>query len=188
VNPRHPQHATLRVLDVAGRLRRRSAFRLVRQAMLVSAPRKDFRIIHVSVQGNHIHLICEAASAAALGAGMRSFKTSLARRINRMLGRSGAVFADRYHVESLGTVRQVRNAICYVLNNWRRHGEDRDATSWLDPFSTACHYEGWVERDRFRYRRVDAEDVLPKHEPQTWLLRDGWKRAAPISVWDRPGH
>jgi putative transposase len=187
VNARHPQHVTLRVLDNVGRLRRRSAFRLVRQAMLLTARRKDFRIVHVSVQGNHIHLICEAANATALGAGMKGFKTSLARRINRVLGRHGPVFEDRYHIESLSSVRQVRNAICYVLNNWRRHGEDRGATSCIDPFSTACHYKGWTERDPFRYRRVDVEDILPEHEPQTWLLREGWKRAAPISVWERPG-
>jgi hypothetical protein len=64
-------------------------------------------------------------------------------------------------------VRHVRNAICYVLNNWRKHQDDRDAVSWIDPFSTACHFDGWVERDR--------------------LLREGWKRGAPISVWERPG-
>jgi putative transposase len=142
-------------------------FRLVRQAVLVVAPRKDFRVVHMSVQGNHIHLICEAASAPALASGLKGFKTSLARRINGATERHGAVFADRYHVESPSSVRHVRNAICYVLNNWRKHQDDRDAVSWIDPFSTACHFDGWVERDR--------------------LLREGWKRGAPISVWERPG-
>jgi hypothetical protein len=46
------------------------------------------------------------------------------------------VFPDRYHERVLASPRQCRNAICYVLNNFRRHGEDRvgPARQWkLDP-------------------------------------------------------
>jgi putative transposase len=87
----HPLHVTLRVLDQVGRLRRRDAFHSVRKAMLVVATREDFRIVHLSIQGNHLHVVCEAANREALTSGMTAFKTSAARRINRALGRSGQV-------------------------------------------------------------------------------------------------
>jgi putative transposase len=114
-NPRHPLHVTLRVLDDVPRLRRRDAFHAIRKSMLVVAVREDFRIVQLTIQGNHIHAVCEAASRAALTSGMTAFKTSAARRLNIVLGRSGRVFADRYHVEVLTSPRQVRNGLAYVL-------------------------------------------------------------------------
>jgi len=190
---RHPLHVTLRVLDGVGRLRRRVAYRAVRQALLVVAPRPDFRVVHASVQGNHIHLVCEADHRLALARGVQAFKTSLARRLDRALGRTGPVFEDRYHVEVLESVRQTRNAICYVLNNWRKHGEHR-GTSWrVDPFSTGVRFAGWAEGKilspwgRGSGPPVRDDELLPSATPRTWLLAEGWRRAPSISVDEVPG-
>ena len=63
--------------------------------------------------------------------------------------RRGSVFPDRYHQEIIDSPRQARNALAYVLNNWRKHREDqaRFAGAWLvDPFSTGVLFAGWKER------------------------------------------
>jgi hypothetical protein len=57
---RLPVHVTLRVTGEVGRLRRRSAYQAVRWAMIKTVGRANFRIVHLSIQGNHIHLLCEA--------------------------------------------------------------------------------------------------------------------------------
>ena len=46
--------------------------------------------------------------------------------------RRGNVFVDRYHAEKITNPRQARRALAYVLNNWRKHFEDRDgvASTW----------------------------------------------------------
>ena len=55
------------------------------------------------------------------------------------------MFPDRYHARIIGSRRQARHALAYVLNNWRRHGEDR-ARRWLvDPFSSGATFAGWRE-------------------------------------------
>ena len=54
------------------------------------------RIIHLSIQRTHLHLIVEANDRDALSSGMQSFEISAARRINRVCKRSGRVFTDRY--------------------------------------------------------------------------------------------
>ena len=66
-----------------------------------AAGRTNFRIVHLSIQGNHIHLLCEA------------------------------------------------DALAYVLNNWRKHRDDRGAmrTAQVDPYSTAVWFPAWAERD-----------------------------------------
>jgi putative transposase len=185
LNPRHPTHITLRVLDEVGRMRRRDAFRVVRRAMLQQARRPDFRIVQLSIQGNHIHMVCEAAGQYALSHGIQGFKISVGKKLNLARGRSGRVFADRYHEEVLTTPTQVRNCLAYVMNNWRRHGEDRGAVTHVDPYSTGMWFTGWAER---RFDVPPDLDVLPSARPRTWLLAEGWKKAnRPISLYEVPG-
>ena len=181
---RFPSHVTLRFIDGLPTMRRRKAMKAIRAAMFVVMPRTDFRIVHLSIQGNHVHLICEAEGRAALSRGMKAFKISAAKRLNKVLGREGTIFADRYHSEVLTTPTQVRNAICYCLNNWRKHGEDRRATVRVDHFSTGYFFHGWKERGPLEHT---SEDLLPSATPQTWLLTKGFRKAPPISLYDRPG-
>ena len=185
----HPVHVTLRVLPAVGRLRRRQGFDAVRKAMQVVLARPGFRIVHMSIQGNHLHLICEASTKSALSRGVQAFKISAARQLNKRLRRKGKVFADRYHAEAITTPTQMRACLCYVLNNWRRHGEDRDATGRVDIFSTGIYFTGWKETDIPKVLVIpEGSDVLPYTAPQTWMLKDGWKRGGPaISLYDCPG-
>ena len=110
------------------------------------------------------------------------------RAINRVLGRAGKVFAYRYHATAIASPRQMRNALSYVLNNWRRHDEDEGSEAAhraaLDPYSTAIHFRGWREGE---YATPAGFEPLPSAAPQTWLLRVGWERRGPISAWDVPG-
>ena len=112
-----------------------------------------------------------------------------ARAINDVCGRKGKVFAYRYHATAISNPRQMRNALSYVLNNWRRHNEDeknhaaRMAT--LDPYSTAIHFRGWKEAPKFAV--PNGYEPLPSAEATTWLLRLGWQRHGLISAYDVPG-
>src|SRR5262252_2358301 len=60
VNARHPQHVTLRVMRGVGWLRGHRAYRAIRRALVVTLARTDFRIVHFSLQSDHVHLLCEA--------------------------------------------------------------------------------------------------------------------------------
>jgi len=122
---------TLRVVAEVGWLRRMDAYRAVRRALTrVLANHDAFRIVHISVQGTHVHVLCEADDKVALARGIQGFQIAAAKALNRLASkravepRTGQVFADRYHVESISSVRQTRHALAYVLNNWRRHHED----------------------------------------------------------------
>ena len=45
----------------------------------------------------------------------------MARALNKVMGRKGPVFADRYHAHLLASPRQAANAVRYVLENWKVH-------------------------------------------------------------------
>ena len=197
VRASQPVHAVLRCAPGVGRLRKRHLYQAIRWSTVVMAKRDDCRIIHLSIQGNHLHLIVEAKDRLRLARGVQAFEISAAQRINRAISqrtgarRTGQVFADRYHATVLTSPRQVRNALAYVLNNWRRHGEDkrRVARRWrMDPFSSGAYFDGWKERER--------ELLLPplptSYQPmvvwfaRSWLLTTGWRRQGLISVSEVP--
>ena len=194
----HPLHVTIRVASDIGSLRKRDMFLAIREASIVTAMREDFRIVHLSVQGTHLHLLVEADSKSAITRGMRGFQISAARQINAVMTartgklRTGAVFPDRYHSRALTSPRAVRHALAYVLNNWRRHREDRDdrARTWaVDPFSSGVMFPGWREREGmptlFRPPRTYLGVVT--WLPRTWLLRTGWTRHGLVSTHEVPG-
>jgi REP element-mobilizing transposase RayT len=194
-----PIHVIMRAAPDIGSLRKRSIMRAVHEATLVATRHEArFRIVHLSLQRTHIHLIVEAENRVALAEGMQAFGISAARNLNRVIGelrgekRSGRVIADRYHARILKTPRQVRNTISYVLNNWRHHGEDKHARAknWvIDPFASGLWFTGWKERDDkgYTYRAPPGYIGFVVWQPTLWLLREGWKRWGLISGYEVPG-
>jgi REP element-mobilizing transposase RayT len=188
VKARHPVHVVLRVIAAVGNLRRRFAYQAIREATLTTARREDFRIVHLSIQRTHLHLIVEANDKAALAAGMQGFQISAAKHLNAAISRNrperrrGTVFPDRYHAEIITSPRQARHTIGYVLGNWRKHREDRaePMRSWtVDWFSSAAMFPGWAEYgdEPFLMRGPATYDPLVVYQPRTWLLREGWKKS-----------
>jgi len=102
-------------------LRSRRAFSVVGRAIAVAAERFGVAIVQFSVQGNHVHLVVEAPSTAAMSRAMQGFSIRVAKGLNKMMRRRGRVLADRFHAHVLRTPAEARNAVVYVRNNRRRH-------------------------------------------------------------------
>ncbi len=197
-DPRHPVHVTLRVVGSASGLRRKDMYLALREATIVTAKREDFRIVHMSILRDHLHLIVEAESKKALSNGVRGFSISAARQVNKAITaggdrRTGRVIGDRFHARPLTSPRAVRNALAYCLCNWRHHGEDRAAfaRTWkVDPFSSGAVFSGWkeLEGSPFLWPLPPTYQPLIVFRPRTWLLQN-WDRFHPlISVREVPGH
>jgi REP element-mobilizing transposase RayT len=196
--PSEPVHVVLRVVrDVAG-LRRAAIYRAIREATLVAARNAEaFRIVHVSIQQTHVHMLVEAEGRTALAKGMQGFLISAAKQINRALvdeqgkKRRGRVFSDRYFAEVIRVPRQARHALAYVLNNWRKHHADRGAKSstWLvDPFSTGALFSGWKQLEGKLVMWPIREGWLSMFVwlPRTWLLTEGWRRHGLVDAHEIP--
>ena len=196
-------HVVLRTLPKVGRLRRREVFVAARREMRRAADRAaalagvtnpglnvklPFRVVHISIQHNHVHLLVEADSSTALSAGMQRLTLALARAVNRSLGRKGKVFAYRYHRTDITSPRQARSALAYVLNNWRRHRENETTVgaqnATLDPYSTAVLFQGWRGA---RFVIPTNYVPLPVSQPTTWLLSVGWRKHGEIDPLTPPG-
>jgi putative transposase len=174
---RHPVHVTLRARAGLTSLRSPRVFPAIRDA-LAAASRESFRVVHFSVQSDHLHLIVEAADKLVLERGMLGLIVRVARAINRALGRTGAVWGDRYHTRVLETPREVRNGIVYVLFNFKKHhaGDSRR----VDPCSSAPWFDG------FRDPLPRVLDPPATWAPRTWLARVGWRRHGLIRFDEAP--
>ena len=149
---------------------------MLRHAFVQGCRKGAFRICQFSIQGNHIHLICEATDNEALARGIQGWSVRVARGLNGHLGRGGAVFDDRYHVGILTTPTRTRNALCYVLLNARRHGEALDPRfGGIDPFSSAWWFDGWS--DSSWKVGLDPPEVRTVAAAESRLLAVGWKRS-----------
>ncbi len=197
LDAKNPVHVVLRVAALVATLRGFDIYHAIRKATIVAAKSPTFRIVHLSIQHDHIHLLVEASNKTALARGMQGFQISAAKWINRAISkgrkerRRGQVFTDRYHAEIITSPRQARHALAYVLNNWRKHREDRGERSrmwWVDPFSTAGLFRGWKELEDVGPWKL-REDYKPMTvwEPRTWLLAEGWKRHGLIGCLEVPG-
>jgi REP element-mobilizing transposase RayT len=158
-------HVTLRVQPGVGYLRAYRRARLLEGAFREARLRYGTRIVHYSIQGNHLHLLVEVDDAEALTRGMQGLAIRIAKRLNALIGRRGAVFADRYHSRALETRREVAKAVRYVLGNHRHHTLDHLPLRWDDPWSSARFLNGAME---------SSAPVMPA---RTWLLRVGWRGA-----------
>lgn len=140
VRPYQPVHVTLRMSDAVWNLRSERSYAVIHRALESARRRPDARVVHFSIQGNHLHLIVEAAGTRALANAVRALSIRLARGLNRMMGRKGPVLEDRYHAHVLRTPAEVTNALRYVLGNFASHAERRGEPTpagWRDPFSSA---------------------------------------------------
>jgi REP element-mobilizing transposase RayT len=201
----YPLHVTLRVLAIVSTLRDFDIYPAFQKATMAAAKFGQnmangqwFRIVHLSIQSNHVHLLVEASDRDALSRGMQGFQISAAKWINKAVSkrskrrRTGSVFADRYFAEPIKSPLQTRRALAYVLNNWRKHERDRTPTSskWrVDPFSSGVQFTGWqelVDLGLERWQVPEGYVPLTVLEPSTWLLRVGWRRHGLVRCAELP--
>lgn len=168
---REPVHVTLHLCDDVYRLRTRRCFAVICSALAAARGEHGLRVTSFSIQGSHLHLIVEPLDRAALSKGMQALAVRIARGLNRLMGRRGPVFRDRFYAHVLRTPAEVRAALAYVLRNTVNHAARlgrRLAASFVDRFTVG--FFGAMTRP--------APDgtalVLP---PQTWLLEQGWRKA-----------
>jgi putative transposase len=101
----------VRLREEVWNLRTHRCFRALRRAFARGCARFGFRLVHFSVQGNHVHMIVEAPDAESLGRAMKGLEVRMARALNRLMDRRGPVFADRYHARLITSPREAARAV-----------------------------------------------------------------------------
>jgi REP element-mobilizing transposase RayT len=183
-----PVHVTLRVTKGIPSLRRQSLERIVKRALVMQREALDetgakhFQVVHFTIQSDHLHLIVEAPDKRGLARGVAGLEIRIARRVNRLLGRKGRFWKERYHRRDLRTPTETRNALRYVLMNTQKHYRVIGDRNFADPYSSAASFDGFTRPpatfdDATRWAWV---------KPRTWLLGVGWRQHGLLDPADAP--
>ena len=174
---RWPVHVTWRARAALPSLRSTRVFPILRRS-LAASHKAAFRVVHFSVQTDHVHLIVEGDQTDSLVRGLQGLAVRCAKAVNRAIRRRGSVWSSRYHSRALRTPTEARRGFVYVLLNFRKHLR---APGAVDPRSSGPWFGGW--------RRASSPPpaASPVEPPRTWLAAVGWRRAGgAIAVDERP--
>jgi len=97
----HPVHVTLRLVEGLANLRTRQCYRAVLPALEEARERDGFRVVELSLQSNHLHLIAEADDQAALSRGIQSLAIRVAKSTFRPCCDNSTFFQDCNHGSAL---------------------------------------------------------------------------------------
>ena len=115
---------------------------------------KGLRIIHFSLQNDHVHLYAESESNLILTQGMKALGVSFAKRINKHFKTKGQVYKTRFHLRVLRSASEAKNVINYILKNGVKHNRTK---SFIDSYSS------WVVLHDFKLiglgRKKEREDI-----------------------------
>lgn len=152
-------------------VRNKFCLKLLKRA-IKNARSHGLRIVHFSLQSNHVHLIVECESNETLTRGMRSLTITFAKGL-----KLGRIQLERYHLHVLKTAREAHNAIQYVLFNQQKH--EKRTYSKIDEYSSALYMDNAMEIIRnfalknkitLAIKKIDSWDL---DEGRSYLLKQG---------------
>lgn len=101
----------------------------------------DIGIITYCIMGNHAHLLVHAPSVDALSSFMHQVNTRYAGTYNKLNGRVGYVFRNRFLSQSVSDERYVMNCLVYIHNNPVKAGVVQNAADYTYS-GLRCYLEG----------------------------------------------
>jgi REP element-mobilizing transposase RayT len=102
---------------------------------------QGLKIIHFSLEHDHVHLYAETTSNIILTKSMKALGVSFSKRLNKFFKTKGRIYKTRFHLRILRSASEVKNVIYYILKNGVKH---KRASSYVDP------YNSWVVLHDFR--------------------------------------
>ena len=125
-------HLTIKVKAIKAEMKNKAVLSMLKRAIL-NARKKGLKIIHYSLEFDHVHLLVEADDNAELAIGMQSFGVTLSKAINRMRKMKGAVYKHRYHFRQISSSRELKYVMKYIFSNGVKHGT---AHTMINPFNS----------------------------------------------------
>ncbi len=151
-------------------IRNKVCLKLLKKAILNSR-RHGLRVLHFSLQSNHIHLIVEADTNALLTKGMRSLTVTFAKGLQK-----GRIQLERYHLHVLKSLREARNAIHYVLFNKQKHESPRRGPgtySTIDEFTSPIGLD-LVKEFAKKYKmtlKIEKKEEWKPDESRSYIMK-----------------
>jgi hypothetical protein len=125
-----PLHLTIKLIkaDIQNKIILKGLRHAIFRARL-----QGLRIIHYSLEHNHVHLYAECDNNITLGKAMKAFGVSFVKKVNSYFLRKGTCYKTRYHLRTLRSASEVKNVLNYILKNGMKH---KRTSSVIDPYNS----------------------------------------------------
>lgn len=127
----YPYHLVCRTNNRTFRFNRRQVTRIVFAALKQTIDKYNLRVHHVILLSNHYHILA-TATEENLHRAMQFFNSRVAMRYNKMVGRSGHLWGDRYGSCIIDTDEYYLACVRYIYRNPIRAGMVRDLEEFDD--------------------------------------------------------
>lgn len=132
-------HLTIKVQKIKADIKNKMILTMLKKAIL-NARRMGLKVIHYSLEYDHVHLLIEADNNVILGKGMQSLGVTLSKAINRTKRIKGRVYKHRYHFRKINSARELKNVMFYIFNNGVKHGASKSLNTIYNSFSAEIKF------------------------------------------------
>lgn len=91
------------------------------------------RVIHYTLEYNHIHLLVEASGHKIMHKAMQAFGISFSKAINKIKQVNGHVYKHRHHLRKITSSIDLKNVLRYIFHNGIHH---KRTYSLIDPYNS----------------------------------------------------
>jgi REP element-mobilizing transposase RayT len=117
-----PYHITTRANNKRRRFKRkRQHLKVFSEILNLAVNKYNLVIEHLVIMGTHYHMIANTPNEN-LDRVMQLINSQLAKKYNKLLGRSGHLWGERYKATILGTELAYMNCVSYIYRNPGRAG------------------------------------------------------------------
>jgi REP element-mobilizing transposase RayT len=125
-------HLTIKVKENKADIQNKRILKTLHYAIR-RARLKGLKIVHYTLEYNHVHLLVESVDNKILHKGMQAFGITIAKAINKIKRTKGAVYKNRYHLRVIDSPRQLKNVLHYIFSNGVKHKRTK---SQIDLFNS----------------------------------------------------
>ncbi|MBC7538614.1 MAG: transposase [Bacteriovorax sp.] len=125
-------HLTIKVQEIAADIKTKRILKVLHHA-IKRARLKKLKIIHYTLEHNHVHLLVEARDNQILHQGMQAFGITFAKAINKLKHLKGVVYKHRYHFRKVNSPHELKSVLHYIFRNGIKH---KRTMSMIDPYNS----------------------------------------------------
>lgn len=125
-------HLTVKVKKIKAEIKNKVVLQILKRAIL-NARRRGLKVVHYSLEYDHVHLLIEADNNYILGKGMQAFGVTFSKAINKLKQLKGGVYKHRYHFRQISSARQFKNVMNYIFRNGVKH---KTAKHIVNPYNS----------------------------------------------------
>ncbi len=141
-------HLTIKIEAIKGRIKNKSILKVLKRAIL-RARGRGLRIVHFTLEYNHVHLLVESSNEKTLALGMMVFGVTFSKGINKYHATSGRVYRHRYHQRFIKTARDLKHVMNYIFTNGIKHQSTKSIRNIYNSFGAEIRHHKLFTQEKF---------------------------------------